>query len=215
KKIWLYILVPILVVLICFSRVLLGVHYIGDVILGFLIGAILLAMLYFAIPPLLNWMENWPTWVKILASEIYGVIVFIMTFIPALYANWPSLEESANKADVVCALMLFPIFIWIENKWIKMDNDNLSKLSIFLRILVGTISLVGMYFGLSALFGLITYPSLGFKAAYSVNYLLRFLRYSILITILGLGMPLLFSRVEIFSRKRPVAKNETILATKA
>ena len=33
KKIWMYIIVPILVLLICLSRVYLGVHYIGDVII--------------------------------------------------------------------------------------------------------------------------------------------------------------------------------------
>jgi len=58
KKIWLYIVVPILVLLICLSRVVLGVHYIGDVIIGFLVGSAILVALYFSMPYILKWIEK-------------------------------------------------------------------------------------------------------------------------------------------------------------
>ena len=203
KKIWLYILVPILVVLISLSRVVLGVHYIGDVILGILIGATLLAMLYFGIPPLLKWMEKWPMWVKILAGEVYGIIVFIMTFIPGILADWPSPEESSNLADIISVLMVLPIFFWIEDKWVKMNNDNLTWYSIVLRITIGAAVLIGAYFGFSLLFGMITLESMtNYYAKYTADFFIRFIRYTVVVALAGLGMPLLFSRVKIFNHKR-------------
>ena len=160
KKIWLYVITPIVVLLICLSRVVLGVHYLGDVIIGFLVGAALLTALYFGIPYLIKWMDNWPDWVKILVGEAYGLVVFIVTFIPGLYANWPSYEDMNNSADIVSALMLFPLFIWIEHKWIKMDNENLAIESIILRAFVGLILVVGAYFGLDLLFDQIILPEI-------------------------------------------------------
>ncbi|NHJ46491.1 MAG: phosphatase PAP2 family protein [Asgard group archaeon] len=210
KKIWLYVVTPILVLLICFSRVVLGVHYLGDVIIGFLIGVALLAALYFGIPYLLKWMDNWPDWVKILAGEVYGLIVFLTTFIIGLYANWPTYDDMNNSADIVSALMLFPLFIWIENKWIKMDNENLAIESLILRILVGLVFVVGANFGLEALFSLIKVPKIISMKVYTANFFIRFARYSLVFTILALGAPLLFSRVKIFSRKREVILEDDI-----
>ncbi len=69
KKIWLYVIIPILVILVCISRVFLGVHYIGDVILGLLIGATVLAALYFGIPPLVQWFDKLSDWQKIWGSN--------------------------------------------------------------------------------------------------------------------------------------------------
>jgi membrane-associated phospholipid phosphatase len=208
KKIWLYIVVPILVLLICFSRVVLGVHFLGDVILGFLIGCVLLAASYFGIPYLLKWMDTWPDWVKILVGEVYGVIIFFATFLTAIYANWPSEKDVANSADFVPALILFPIYIWIEHKWIKMDNEKLAISSIILRIVIGLALVVGTYFGLSFLFDLIVLPALPFMKEYTIEYFLRFARYAIIYTIVALGVPLLFSKVKIFKQKRP-AKSDT------
>lgn len=64
-----YIVIPILVLLICFSRVYLGVHYIGDVIIGLLIGITVLAALYFGVPPLLKWIDTWSNKTKIIVGE--------------------------------------------------------------------------------------------------------------------------------------------------
>jgi len=176
---------------------ILGVHYIGDVILGFLIGATLLAMLYFGIPPLLKWMDKWSMWIKILAGEIYGIVVFIMTFIPGILVDWPSPEESSNLADIISVLMVLPVFFWIEDKWIKMNNENLAWYSIVLRITIGA------YFGFSLLFGLITLDSMtNYYAKYTAEFFIRFVRYTVVVAVAGLGMPLLFSRVKIFNHKR-------------
>ncbi len=195
KKIWLYVVIPILVILICFSRVFLGVHYIGDVILGLLIGAAVLAALFFGIPPLVKWLDKLKDWQKILIGESYGVVVFLLTFFTGLYANWP-VGDTTNSANTVAALILFPFFIWIENKKIGMKNDGIDWRSKLLRAIVGLVVVVGAYFGFSALFDLIV------TSSYALGYLLRFTKYGLLVTILGLLMPLIFSRVKWFSLEK-------------
>jgi membrane-associated phospholipid phosphatase len=207
KKVWLYIVIPILVLLICLSRVVLGVHYIGDVILGFLIGAAVLAALYFAIPYLLKWIDKWSTRTKILVGEAFGIGVLLLTFLTGLFANWAP-EDLTNpvyyddSAHITSALILLPFLVWLEAKFVKMKNENIELLSKFLRIVVGLVVLLGSYFGLSALFGLINTTSLGHYSQYSVDYLLRFIRYSLLFVIAVLPLPLLFARVKIFSREK-------------
>jgi len=210
KKIWLYIVTPILVLLICLSRVVLGVHYIGDVIIGFLVGAIILIALYFIMPYILKWMENWSDRRKIIVGEAYGVAVFIITFTQGLFGNWnpdhatnPVLVD--NTAHIVSALILLPVLIWFEAKFVKMKNENINWFSKILRVIVGLAILIGTYFGFAVLFDLIDTTGLAFMAKYSVDYLLRFIRYSILMAIAIVLLPLLFSRVKLFSKEKDVA----------
>jgi membrane-associated phospholipid phosphatase len=203
KKIWLYIVIPILVILICLSRVFLGVHYIGDVILGLLIGAIILAALFFGVPPFVKWLDKLKDWQKILIGESYAIVVFLMTFITGYYASWPA-GDASNSGNIVAALILFPFYIWIENKKIGMKNEGIDWRSKLLRVIVGLAVTIGAYLGFSALFDLI--PSLG----YGLDYLFRFIRYGLVITILGLLMPFIFSRVKWFSLEKP--QTEEIVA---
>jgi membrane-associated phospholipid phosphatase len=201
KKIWLYVVIPILVILICISRVFLGVHFIGDVILGLLIGTAVLAALFFGIPPLVQWLDKLKDWQKLLIGESYGVIVFLMTFITGYYANWPvsadpTVNLATNTADTVAALILFPFFIWIENKKIGMKNEGIDWRSKLLRVVIGSGIIIGAYFGISAVFKLI--PSLG----YGLDYLFRFIRYGLVLAILGLLMPFIFSQVKWFSLEK-------------
>ncbi|NHJ87410.1 MAG: phosphatase PAP2 family protein [Asgard group archaeon] len=208
KKLWLYIVTPIMIILICFSRVYLGVHFIGDVIIGLLIGAAFLTACIFAVPPLVKWIDSWKTWVKIVVGESYGVVIFLLTYLTGMYAEWPT-GDTSNSADIVAALILFPVLIWIESKWVKMKTENIHWHSKLLRVIVGLVVLVGMYFGLSELFDLITLSSLSGNGLYTVEYLLRFIRYGILIIILGLLMPLLFAKVKIFSKEKEVIQDKT------
>ena len=207
KKIWLYITVPILVILICISRVFLGVHYIGDVILGFIIGSTLLISLFFGIPPLLKWMEKWPFWVKIVAGEAYAIIAFLITFLLGFYANWPPGDET-NSAYIVAALLLLPIFILVDKKWINMKNENLHWSSKLLRVIVGLILTIGFYFGFDVSFDFIIeiYTITG----YGLLYLFSFLKYSIVFAVVGLLLPYLFANVKIFSKFNEVTATTEI-----
>jgi membrane-associated phospholipid phosphatase len=199
KRLWAYIIAPILVLLICLSRVFLGVHYLGDVLLGVLLGIIILVGLFFGIPPLLDRMNKWPDWLKILVGEGYALFVFCLTFFLGLYANWPP-GDASNTAEIVAALTWLPVIIWVEGKYIQMKNDRLTWSAIVLRLVIGLAVTIGAYFGLSALFDLFATTN------YGLNYLYRFLRYSLVILILGLLMPFIFSKITWFSKQKEPEK---------
>ena len=77
-----------------------------------------------------------------------------------------------------------------------MKNEGIDWRSKLLRVIVGLAVTIGTYFGFSALFGLIV------TSSYTLNYLLRFIKYGLVITILGLLMPFIFSRVKWFSLEK-------------
>ncbi|MFW9925097.1 MAG: phosphatase PAP2 family protein, partial [Candidatus Thorarchaeota archaeon] len=187
KKIWLYIVIPILVLLIAFSRVFLGVHYIGDVIIGLLIGIASVAALYFSIPPLVKWIDSWPDWVKVLVGECYGLVIFLITFLLGLFTEWPPGDET-NSAETAAALLIFPILIFVENKWIKMQTDNILWWSKLLRVVVGLAVTVGVFIGIDYLFGLIP------QNTYVIEYIFDFLKYTCVIAVVGLLMPFTFTK---------------------
>lgn len=205
KKIWLYIVIPILILLICISRVFLGVHFIGDVILGFLIGAAILAALYFGIPLIINWMDKWPSWVKIVVGVGYGLVVFFITFFTGLFVEWPP-GDVENSAKIVAALIIFPVFFWFEARYIKMDNNNLKWYSKLLRIITGLVFIGGVYFGLSALFDLFATTN------YALDYLYDFIRYTIVYSVIGLLMPVLFKKIKFFTHKKDQTIEESEVA---
>ncbi|NHJ04480.1 MAG: phosphatase PAP2 family protein [Candidatus Heimdallarchaeota archaeon] len=205
KKIWLYIVIPILVILLCISRVFLGVHFIGDVIIGLLVGIAVLTAMYFGIPPLIRWIDTWSDKVKIIVGEIYGLVVFLITFLIGYFANWPPGDET-NSSNFVAALLLFPMIIYIESKWIKMNNDNLHWSSKIFRVAVGLIVTIGFYFGFNELFDFIieTYSITN----YGLVFLLDFIKYAIVFIVIGLLIPLLFVKVKYFSRKNEMELKE-------
>ncbi|MEA2070282.1 MAG: phosphatase PAP2 family protein [Asgard group archaeon] len=195
NKIWSYIVTPLLVILICISRVYLGVHYVGDVILGGFIGSFILLGVYFGTPIFLKWFNQKESWIKILIGEIYAIIVFVATFIPAYFVEWPA-GDMSNSADIVAVLVALPFIIYVENRWIKMETEKLHWQSIILRLIIGLGLTLGSYFGLSYLFDLIG------ELSYSLAYLVRFTKYFIIIWLIGAGTPFLFANVKIFSKFR-------------
>ncbi len=53
--------------------------------------------------------------------KAYAAIIFLTTFLLGLFTEWPE-GDISNTGDIVAALFLFPIMIWIETKWIKMKT---------------------------------------------------------------------------------------------
>ncbi|MBD3189903.1 MAG: phosphatase PAP2 family protein [Candidatus Heimdallarchaeota archaeon] len=196
KKIWLYIVSAILIILIALSRVFLGVHYIGDIIIGLVVGLTVLVGLYFAIPPITQWLEEkWSDGGKVLLGLGYGLIVFLTTFFLGLFADWPP-GDTTNSANICAALMAVPIAVWLEAKWIKMKTKGIDWRSKLLRVIVGLAIVIGLYFGLSTLFDLIETTN------YSAVFFLDFTRYLIVTFIATLGLPYLFVTIKWFSLEK-------------
>ena len=77
-------------------------------------------------------------------------------------------------------------------------------------VFVGLVFVGGFYFGFDVLFGLFE------TSNYALDYLYDFIRYVIVLSVLGLLMPLIFSRIHIFSQKKePITQEESIEAAAA
>tara|TARA_B100000963_G_scaffold43223_1_gene32226 strand:- start:377 stop:1255 length:879 start_codon:yes stop_codon:yes gene_type:complete len=92
----------LIIVLIAFSRMYLGVHDLGDVIAGLVIGIIILSIWHFAISN--NWYEN-------LNKKTWGLVLFIFHLI--LYFLYPSHEE--HELSVLLLGIMMGWFIGYSN----------------------------------------------------------------------------------------------------
>ncbi|HHX78125.1 MAG TPA: phosphatase PAP2 family protein [Acholeplasmataceae bacterium] len=145
KKRWLWITASILIFLVGISRVVLGVHYPSDVIVGISLGlgcTLLCSMLYD------KYKGN-----LLSKSLLFGIT--LLAFVPFL-----ALFYSPNQADMLIykdfytAFALFLGFIpavIIENKFVNFNCYNPLKTRL-LRLAIGLIIILGTYLGLKMVF---------------------------------------------------------------
>jgi hypothetical protein len=106
RKTWIWILSSILVVGICFSRLYLGVHDIGDVLGGMLIGLLSLILFIFLTTRRFEWWHNLhPFW----------QVVALMIFVAVFFLTWPG-RLPVHVVGLGFLLIGFWIGVGIERK---------------------------------------------------------------------------------------------------
>jgi membrane-associated phospholipid phosphatase len=128
KKSWAWAVAIFLIFMIGFSRLVLGVHFLLDVLLGWLIGAILLWSFLKLEKPIGNWATTKSLGVKIgLAFAASLILILLGVILNSAFQTWelPSL--------------------WVENATILAPDDPIDPLA-----LSGVISNAAILFGLGA-----------------------------------------------------------------
>ena len=176
KQNWVKILMPILIILVMFSRMYLGAHYPVDVIIGAGLGIAFALIL----PLILNKIDDF-RW--LLAIEI-------VLFIP--FATLYFIRQDVLTYDffkMYGMLIGFLLAYIYEKKFVNFTND-VSKGKKALRLLLGVLILAGLQGGLKLLFNTI-FPTANFALTAS----LHMIRYGI-IAFVGLGLyPHLFKKL--------------------
>ncbi len=204
RRWWGWLIAILVILLIGISRLYLGVHFPHDIILGWLIGALLLWLVVRFWKPVTEWLKKMSLGQQILASFLSSLVLILFYLIPFLWlkiTNWqPPLAwaEYAKaavslKAAFTTAGTLFGLLaglVWFNHQGGFDTNGPLWKR--ILRYVLGLVGVLVFYLGLKVLFGLIV-PD----AEAVLPYILRYIRYVLVGAWISAGAPWIFVKLKL------------------
>ena len=199
KKRWFRITALVLIFLIGLSRLYLGVHFLRDVLLGWLLGGLLVWVFSARHEKVGKWLNQKKTGLKLILVS-GSAILFLLMIMGARWipGGWQMPDAWAERAGDIDPLSLDGAFT-LSGTWFGMlggyvlltatkghfyaSEGGWQRLA---RFVVGLVGLFVLYFGLGQLFP---------DNADFISYALRFLRY----TLIGLWVswwgPLMFEKI--------------------
>jgi undecaprenyl-diphosphatase len=169
RKTWFWIVAVAIILLIGFSRVYLGVHFPTDVLAGWIIGSILLAIYIAVRYPLGKWLSGLNLWLQLLLAM--GVPMFLLL----LNRSTEALSSSGTLFGIAVGLVVARRYVSfsVGGPWWHR----------VVRFLIGIIVLLALYLGLKAVF-----PPDGT----ALGAIFHFLRYGLVGGWVVIGAPWLF-----------------------
>ncbi len=203
-KWWGWLIAILVILLIGISRLYLGVHFPHDVILGWLVGALLLWLVLHFWKPVTAWIKRIRLGKQILASFFSSLLLILFSLIPFVWLKisngqppqaWAEYAKDAVSLSVTftTAGTLFGLLAglaWFNNQGGFDPGGPLWK--IILRYVLGIIGLLVSYFGMKVLFGLIV-PD----AEAVLLYILRYIRYALVGAWISAGAPWIFIKLNL------------------
>jgi membrane-associated phospholipid phosphatase len=186
RRWWIAIISGIFITIAALARMGLGLHFLGDVIGGIIVGIILVTWAYFLVPYLEPQWKRLPAFLQDRLLPIISVAFFFIYF--AAYAFGLPYFPSENVAISMGVVFGFSAGLVLEKRYVNFTMD-ISRDTKIIRAILGVVIAILVYYALSAGFSLIpTFPLL--------SYTTRFIRY-ILVGFFGaFVIPLLFTRIE-------------------
>lgn len=175
KKRWVFLVSTILVILMMFSRMYLGVHYLEDVMAGGILGFFVAFLLYYFFNKVYSNQH--------LLHRIYIITIVILLPIVLILGS----NDLFKGYGILSGFMLAVMF---EKKYINFEV-NVSPAKKVLRLVVGAILLIGLQIGLKMI-----YSSFVTEGTYWFD-VLDFIRY-FLIAFIGFGVyPYFFKKMNV------------------
>ena len=201
KKKWLNWVLGILIFLIGFSRLVLAVHFISDVLLGWILAFLLLWLFNRNFPAIWDYLNKASLKKKLLLTVLSSVLMIVLPVLLRLvFANWqPEAEWLLREPDInpfnldwaisLSALwlgMLGGFFVLAHKKGVLQSKQ--GSWQKIVRYLLGLAGVMLLNFGLGAIFP----KDLGL-----LSMVLRFIRYGLIGLWISAGSPLLFEKLGI------------------
>jgi hypothetical protein len=183
RKVWIYPLAIVMVVLIGLSRVYLGVHYLGDVLLGWGIG-FLIAVIFFM------FYESLTERLSAYRSEyLYGLVFLISLSVLLISTYVLPLPPDDNFGAYAGLLMGLAVALPLEKRFVGFGGDYtsdqpVSKGRLVVRVVIGLIIVIGVLLGLSFIMP-------------TTEPLLRALRYFLVVVVGVVVWPFIFIKAGI------------------
>jgi membrane-associated phospholipid phosphatase len=190
RRSWVAIVGVVFIVITALARMGLGMHYLGDVIGGIIIGIIFVTWAYFLVPYLTKYWGQMREFLKDWLLSIIAIIFFFLYFIAYAFLLLPYFP-SENIAISMGVVVGFSAGLVLEKRHVNFSTDVSRNIKI-LRAVLGVIVALLIYYALSAAFSLI--PALPL-----VHYSTRFIRYIFVGFFGAFIIPLLFTYVEKWS----------------
>lgn len=208
KKWWAWLAAVLLVLLIGLSRLFLAVHFPHDVLLGWTIGAIVLALTLWLWIPITNWLKKLSTGGQVSAAFVFSLVMILINLIPFLWlkVNWVlpaewivhagiafpdgepinpvTLDGALTNAGTFFGLATGLALLWQKGGF-KSQGTLLQRT---LRFIVGLVGVMILYFGLKAIF-----PS----GDTWLPYVFRYARYVLVGLWVSAGAPYAFKKMKL------------------
>lgn len=201
KKRWFTITALILAFLIGISRLYLGVHFLSDVLLGWLLGGLLVWVFSACYQKVGKWVNERSLGIKLTLVILSGVVMIGLVLLAyGLSSSWVMDSDWVERAGEVDPLSIEGIFT-LSGTWVGMLGGYViltEKKGHFqageggwrrlVRFLVGLVGVAILYLGLGQLFP---------DNEDLISYLLRFLRYTLIgVWVSWLG-PIVFEKLKL------------------
>ena len=205
RKKWTTIFILIVIFLIGISRVFLGMHFLSQVLVGWLLGGLLLLIFLRVTPPIMRWFLKFPIAMQI--GLVFLVSILIICIFLVFYlllvdwqaaAQWVELGSRPLEGDPFNPIELSSAFTlagtwfggmagaaWYYHRHGLFDTSG-SFLQKTFRYLLGVAVLIVLWYGLGAIFP---------RTPTADGYILRFLRYSLLGLWLTVFAPWVFKKL--------------------
>jgi len=203
-KWWGWLMAILVILLIGISRLYLGVHFPHDVILGWVIGALLLWFVLRFWKPVTVWLKKMSLGQQILASFLSSLVLILFSLIPFIWlkiTNWqPSQAWAEYARDAVSLSVAFTtagtLFGLLAGlAWFNLQGRFNANGPLWMRIFRYILGLVGvliLYLGVKVLFGLIIPDT---EAV--LPYILRYIRYVLVGAWISAGAPWIFVKLNL------------------
>lgn len=187
KRVPLQIIFIALLLLVPYSRLVIGVHDVDDIMGGYTLGIISIITLMILEPKIEKRIQAWNIWTRIFIGMAATIAMWLLGSAILALIHPEDQGRQIEDLALVCGLLMgASIGIPLEEKYVEYHPENLPLKFKALAGIIGLVLTFGIYLGLSALFGL--FP----EEIYAYT---RFVRYTLVTGIVCVLIPLLLKRI--------------------